>query len=203
MKQKISLLLLILAFFLFAGITAVLANHFFFKPNPADSISRAIAKKLPGGDFTLQSADGKVSLSDFKGKVVLLYFGYTYCPDICPTALTLMGKAINGLDDAEKKQVQGLFISVDPERDTPEKLKKYSAFFNPNIIGLTGKKEDIDRIVKHYGSAYEIQEKDKEGRYTVDHSSITLLIGKDGKIKDLLAHGMPSKKIIENIRNYL
>ena len=91
-----------------------------------------------GGDFTLQSATGPVTLKDYRGKVVLLYFGYTYCPDICPTSLTATAQALGQLAPAELARVQTLFVSVDPERDTPARLKDYGAFFHPSIIGVTG-----------------------------------------------------------------
>ncbi|MCW8983370.1 MAG: SCO family protein, partial [Gammaproteobacteria bacterium] len=100
-----------------------------------------------GGGFTLQSVDGPVSLNDFKGKAVLIYFGYTWCPDICPTNLALMSAAFGDLEDKNPelmKQIQGIFISVDPERDSPERLKEYTNFFHENIIGITGTKDLID-----------------------------------------------------------
>jgi protein SCO1/2 len=86
------------------------------------------APPMPGGDFILQSHKGPIKLSDFRGKVVLIYFGYTYCPDICPTALALTSSALKELNESELAQIQTLFISVDPERDTPERLDEYTHF---------------------------------------------------------------------------
>ena len=203
MKKKISLPLLIIALFLFSMLVALVASQFLFKASTKNPAYPSVATQLPGGDFTLQSNHGDVSLHDFKGKLVLLYFGYTYCPDICPTSLALMGQAINKLTPAEKEQVQGLFVSVDPERDTLKHLEEYSQYFGANIIGITGKKEEIDNITKRYGVGYRIQKKDKNGNYTVDHSAVTLLIGKDGKIKELLPHGMPADELVKKLRGYM
>src|SRR5574343_1567339 len=99
-----------------------------------------------GGDFTLQSADGPVSLHDFRGKLVLLYFGYTFCPDICPTSLTATAAGLQQLTPEEARRVAMLFVSVDPKRDTPAHLKEYAAFFHPNITGATGTPEVIAGI---------------------------------------------------------
>ncbi|HIO91976.1 MAG TPA: SCO family protein [Leucothrix mucor] len=200
MKHKISITLVVLTLFL---LTAVIAKQFLFKTSATRSMTTAIAEQLPAGDFTLDSLDGKVSLSDFKDKVVLLYFGYTFCPDMCPTSLAFMGQAIAQLEGSEKQQVQGIFVSVDPKRDTLKQLKEYSQKFSDKIVGLTGTKLEVDAIVGRYAVAYELLGKDKKGHYEVDHSSATLLIGKDGKLKDLLPHGLPSKKIIERVREYL
>jgi protein SCO1/2 len=89
-----------------------------------------------GGDFTLSSSAGRVSLTDFRGKVVLIYFGYTWCPDICPLNLSCLSLALDGLTPREREQVQVLFVSVDPDRDTPQRLHRYTAHFAPDILGL-------------------------------------------------------------------
>lgn len=203
MKHKIPFPLLIIAFLLLGLLTVIIAQQFLFSASTPKRMSAAIAEKLPAGDFSLKSADGAVSLSDFKGKVVLLYFGYTACPDICPTSLTHMGKAIDQLNDNEKQHVQGIFVSIDPERDSLQRLKEYSQHFNQKIMGLTGTKTEVDQIVKRYSVAYEPQKKNQAGGYTVDHTSVTLLIGKQGNLKDLLPHGLPSENIVERIRERL
>ena len=111
----------------------------------------------PVPDFTLNSADGPVSLSDFAGKYVFLYFGYTFCPDICPGTLSNLAAVRKELgDDADKMQV--IMVSVDPQRDTPEVLAKYTQHFDPTFIGLTGTKEEIDAAGEPLGIFYEIHE---------------------------------------------
>ena len=154
-----------------------------------------------GGDFTLISKDGEVSLSDFNGKVVLLFFGYTFCPDVCPIELAKMRGAFNDLSSSEIEQVVGIFISVDTKRDTPEKVSAYASFFHDRIIGLTGSQKQISEVAKLYFVAY--QEVDAEGSamgYTVDHTATTYLIGQDGKVQKLL-RGPTSQEIVQELRN--
>lgn len=143
-----------------------------------------------GGDFTLSSVDGPVSLSDFRGKVVPIYFGFTFCPDICPTTLSSLASAMNQLTPAELAQVEGLFISVDPERDTLPNTAEYAAHFHPQIRGITGSPEQIAQVARQYLVIYEkVQMEDSAMDYSVDHSSLLYVVGKDGKIRSLVRHG--------------
>jgi len=175
-------LLLILSACLLAG----MAVAFLLKPTQTDP--QPGGHKL-GGDFTLTSASGPVSLSDFKGQVVALYIGYASCPDVCPTALAVLSQAIRNLTPEQREQVQGIFISVDPERDTPEKLAKYAGFFSDRLIGVTGTREQIDRVVRQYGAFYRIVELDDSALgYAVDHSSRLFLIDRDGEPAGTLVH---------------
>lgn len=157
-----------------------------------------------GGDFTLKSASGPVSLHDFRGKVVLLYFGYTWCPDICPTSLALMSQALSGLKEQELANVQGIFVSVDPARDTVQRLKTYTAYFHPKIMGATGTPDEVAHVAKLYNVAYrKVEESDSATGYTVDHSSFTYVIDKKGKLRDVLPHGTKPERIREAIRKLL
>lgn len=153
-----------------------------------------------GGDFTLHSANGPLSLHDLKGKVVLLYFGYTFCPDICPTSLGFTSQALSMLDKAELDNVQMLFVTVDPERDTLDKLKSYTAYFHPGILGLSGTPEEITRVAKSYGAVYAKQETGSAGGYVVDHSANTYVIAPDGSLFKALDHGAPPTQVLEAIR---
>ncbi len=152
-----------------------------------------------GGDFTLQSADGAVSLSDFQGKVVLLYFGYTWCPDICPTNLALMSAAFAEMDPELLKNVQGIFISVDPDRDSPERLKEYTSFFHDNILGITGSAEQIAELAGRYGVGYRLVKQDSATDYVVDHTSETYVINRQGEWADTLPHAAPAEDITKSI----
>ena len=105
-----------------------------------------------GGDFTLTSADGPATLADQRGRVVLIYFGYASCPDICPTSLAFITAALRALTPAELERVRVVFISVDPARDTPEKLKQYAGHFHPNIIGVTGSPGTLADVATRYGA---------------------------------------------------
>lgn len=156
-----------------------------------------------GGDFTLQSASGPVSLHDFRGKVVLVYFGYTYCPDICPTSLAATAAALGQLTPAELAQVQTLFVSVDPERDTPARLKDYAAFFHPSILGITGAPAEIAEISRRYGASYAKQTLANASNYVVDHSALTYLVAPDGRHAGNLPHAAPPDQVIAAIRKLL
>jgi protein SCO1/2 len=162
-----------------------------------------LASTPQGGDFTLQGPNGPVALRDYLGKVVLIYFGYTYCPDVCPTSLSLMAQAISGLDAAERERVQGIFVSVDPERDTPARLKEYAPFFHPAMIGVSGSDEQIATVARQYGASYMKQKPNADGQYAVDHSSITYVVAPDGKLVARLPHGATPAQIAENVRPLL
>ena len=156
-----------------------------------------------GGEFALQSADGPVSLKDFRGRLVLLYFGYTYCPDVCPTALAAIGAGLKQLTPDEQKRVAVIFISVDPERDTPVRLKEYVGFFHPAMVGVTGSPENLAEIAGRYGAFYARQKADTAGGYVVDHTSDTYVIGADGRLLGKIAHGTPPDRVAAEIRQRL
>ncbi len=140
----------------------------------------------PAYNFELTDYEGKrVKLSDFASqkKVVLLFFGYTHCPDVCPMALETMAKVVKSLTPEEAKRVQVLFISVDPERDTPEVLKGYVPYFNPTFIGLIGSEEEIRKTAREYKAYYKRVEGQSAGGYLVDHTATIYLITPDMKIK--------------------
>ncbi|WP_421864466.1 SCO family protein [Motiliproteus sp.] len=145
-----------------------------------------------GGDFTLQGLNGPVSLSDFNGKGVVLMFGYTSCPDICPTGLANLGAAMNRLNEEQQQQVQPIFVSVDPDRDTTQRLDDYTRYFYPGAIGITGSKTEIDEVVKAYGAFYRMVDMPNSAMaYSVDHSARIYLIGRDGKLNRLIDHNAP------------
>ncbi len=156
-----------------------------------------------GGDFTLSGAQGPYSLEDSRGKVVLIYFGYTFCPDICPTNLALMSQALNELEAEELKHVQGLFVSIDPERDTPKQLADYTDMFHDSILGVTGEPEKVRVIAKSYGSAYNKVEGQSEAGYLVDHTSYTYVVAPDGSLSEALPHAAPPEQILDSVRSLL
>ena len=157
-----------------------------------------------GGDFVLQSSDGPVALSDYKGKVVVLYFGYAYCPDVCPTSLGLLSLALGKLKPNELVDIQALFISVDPERDTLENLKKYTAAFHQKIKGITGSDLDIADIANRYGASYmKVELPDSALGYSVDHSSKYYLINQQGELTKLINHGTSPDDIVAALRTLL
>lgn len=162
-----------------------------------------LASPPAGGDFTLGSADGPVASSAFRGQVVALYFGYTYCPDVCPTSLASLGAALEKLSPEELARTQPLFISVDPERDTPARLKEYAAFFHPRLLGLTGTPAEVAAAARAYGASYARQNVNSEGGYVVDHSSFIYLIAPDGRLAASLPHGTTPDDIAAAIRRLI
>jgi protein SCO1 len=135
-----------------------------------------------GGPFTLLDGDGKsVSDTAFRGRYMLVYFGYTYCPDVCPTTLTTVAQVIDKLG-AVGSRVQPIFITVDPQRDTPAVMKQYVGAFSPRLVGLTGSSDAIANVAREYKVYYAINHAAGDnGAYTVDHSSILYLVGPDGR----------------------
>ena len=133
-----------------------------------------------GAPFALTDQYGRHRTStEFSGRYTLVYFGYTYCPDVCPTTLALMGDALAKLGPASKRVVP-IFITVDPARDTPAQLKTYLAAFGPRFIGLTGDEKTIAKVASGYG-VYFRKHPLPGGNYAVDHSSVVYLMGPDGK----------------------
>lgn len=134
-----------------------------------------------GGSFSLLNQDGKmVSDADFRGKYLLVYFGYTYCPDVCPTGLQGISRVMDLLD-AQASKVQPLYITIDPARDTAAKIKDYISSFHPRIIGLTGSDEQIASVAKAYQVYYRKGEIVDGKDYLMDHSSAIYLMGPNGE----------------------
>lgn len=204
MKKSI-FLILITIFFVGVSITVWLMPPVQFLTSTDSKMTTAsLSQKPKGGDFTLMSSSGPVSLSDYKGKLVLIYFGYTFCPDICPTNLGNLAMAYQQLTSKEQDQLQILFISVDPDRDTPDRLKQYADYFNSDIVGLTGKKTIIDDITHRYGVVYAIHhEKPDETTYSVDHSAFTYIINAKGELVKQLPHATTPDIFTQQIRHFM
>ncbi len=141
-----------------------------------------------GGDFTLTNQNGKeFRLNEHRGKIILLFFGYTLCPDICPATVTKLTNTIKTLG-TEGKNIQIVFVSVDPERDTPKRLKAYLNNFDANIIGLTGTQKDIARVARSYRAMYRKNFSGSAAGYLMDHYTRTFLIDQKGKVRYLFSH---------------
>jgi cytochrome oxidase Cu insertion factor (SCO1/SenC/PrrC family) len=153
-----------------------------------------------GGDFTLHDTDNnKFTEQDIKGKVSIMYFGYTYCPDICPTTLQVISNALQQLNPDELSQIKVLFISVDPQRDTNEILKSYMKHFNPAIIALTGTDSQLKDMAKKYKFFYQ-KRQGKEDDYVVDHSTYFYLFDEYGKYMTHLSMENSTEEIISKIK---
>lgn len=169
-------------FKIFAGALALLAL-------PACGGMPAEAPPLQGakmgGAFRLTNQDGKtVTDADFAGKYRLMYFGYTFCPDVCPVDVQLMGQAVSAFekaDPARGAKVVPVFVSVDPARDTPAVVKEFISNFHPRMVGLTGSVADIDKVAQAYGVAFLRQKPNAQGAYLVDHARMVVLYGPAGE----------------------
>lgn len=158
-----------------------------------------------GGPFTLTDHNGQqVTEKTYSGQYKLVFFGYTFCPDVCPTTLTTLSNTMDILGDAAAK-VTPLFISVDPDRDTPEHLKEYVGYFHPSIVALTGTNQQIKDVAKAYRVYYAKAKasKDDPEDYLVDHTSITYLIGPDGEFVEHFSHGIEAEKMAEQLLEHL
>lgn len=158
-----------------------------------------------GGSFTLVDQDGKtVTDRDLRGHLTLVYFGYTYCPDVCPTTLTDIADALDKLGP-EGDGVVPLFITIDPARDTPEQLKMYVGHFSKRLIGLTGTEEQVAAAARAYRVYYaKVHEKGAApDDYVMDHTSVIYLMGRDGKFLAHFTHDASPDDIAARIREYL
>ncbi len=155
-------------------------------------------------DFMLDSPEGALSLKDLRGNVVLLFFGFTSCADVCPISLATISHAFSYLNDDELKKSKSLFISLDPERDTLERLKKYTGYFHPNIIGVTGTIKELGMVAKIFGVNFEKKNSpDSALGYVIYHSSKIFVIDPQGVIRKTFPHNTDSKLISEQIRSLL
>jgi protein SCO1/2 len=134
---------------------------------------------MPPLEFSLTGPSGAVTAADLRGKITLLYFGYTHCPDVCPTTLADLARVLRRLGP-RADSVRVLFVSVDPQRDTPQLLQRYSAAFAPQIVGLTGTDEQLTTLAKRYRAAYRRDPPDADGNYAVYHSSAVFIFDRGG-----------------------
>ena len=154
-----------------------------------------ISNIVPPLEFTLTNSSGEiVNASAYRGKVTLLFFGYTHCPDVCPTTLAGISQAINKLGP-QADGVRVLFVTVDPKRDNPEILKSYVRAFGPQLVGLRGTDDQLRKLSKRYHVAYSLGKPDKQGNYTVTHSGTVFIFDKQGRAR-LLAVGDNGPDII-------
>lgn len=206
MKRKLLLLLILAAavvgwvFLAYVLLNYDLAEKYFGKPY-----------KRQAPDFNLVDQDGRpISLKRFRDKVVLIEWGYTNCPDVCPVTLSKLNKVMEDLGD-KAEDVQVLFITVDPERDTADRLKTYVPYFNMDFIGVTGPPEKIEKAAGDYGvtvvkhqEVYGRSEKDHWDRYLMTHTNTVFLVGRDGTLLLTYPHYLlEPAKIASDIKRLL
>jgi protein SCO1/2 len=184
------------------GLVVVLASAFLFW-KPYTFRGSRIDPPMPASDFELQQVDGEpFRLSDQKGKLVLLYFGYTSCPDVCPATLANYRQIHEQLSD-RANQVKFVMITVDPERDTPEKVARYVTAFNPAFVGLSGSMEELKSIWDAYGIFVEKEDSGSAVGYLVSHTSRIFVIDQDGNLGLTFPFGLTAEDMASDIRHLL
>ena len=158
-----------------------------------------VSKALQEVSFTT-TTQKSLTLDKYQGKVILVFFGYTHCPDICPTTMLDIRKSLKELGDLAEG-VQPVFISVDYLRDTPQIITKYVNFFDDRILGLTSSKEMIDKITKYFKIPYELVNSANNPNYIVEHSSNLYVIDKDMIVKRIIPNGLPYSEITKTVRS--
>ena len=185
--------------FIFISIYSFINKDFF--PNNLVQVIES-QDSLPGGHFVLKDQNNQVFDSAASQKLMLIYFGFTYCPDVCPTTLIKVSDIIDRLKEYSK-EINSIFITVDPERDTPEILSDYVSAFHEDIIGLTGTKNEIDKVAEDWGVYYQKEILDGEEDYTMNHLDIIFLANANGEFIDYFPPKIQSVLIVEKIRNII
>lgn len=167
-------------------------------------VMRTVGTATVGGPFALTDHTGKrVTDQDYRGSYMLVFFGFTFCPDVCPTALQVSSAALDKLG-AKAARVVPLFISVDSGRDTPEQLARYVSSFHPRLVGLTGTAEEIAAVARAYRVYYrKVNDEKSSAGYTYDHSSIIYLIGPDGKFVTHFTHATSADALAAGLARHL
>ena len=166
----------------------------------------ADAQVLPeGGDFTLTGPGGKpFTLSGLRGQVVVLFFGYASCPDFCPRAMATVRAALATLEPAQRERVYTVFISVDPDRDTPASLERYVGHFGMRAAGVTGSHEQLGELIKRYGADYERDPSMDPANYTVSHPTSLFVVGPDGRLRAIVSSaGDAAQDLTKTLRRVL
>ena len=157
-----------------------------------------------GGRFQLDSINGRVDLAQYKGKVVVLYFGFLNCAEVCPSSMAVMSAALKKLPPDIYAKVQACFISLDPKRDDLASLNDFAQYFDPNIIGLTGTEEEINTLSKQYGVYFDLVDMESsELAYTVDHASRFYIISPSGQLVDAMSHSTTPIELAARIKRVI
>jgi protein SCO1 len=154
-------------------------------------------------EFSLTDHNGtRRTLADFKGKAVVVFFGFTQCPDVCPTTMAEMSEVTQQLGE-DSKRLQVLFITVDPERDTAALLKQYVPAFNANFLGLTGTVEEVTKVAKEFKVFFQKQPTKTPGGYTMDHTANSYVFDAQGKVRLVVKHGLGAAPLVQDLKQLL
>lgn len=164
--------------------------------------TRDITDALPELEFELQRAPGETTVTeaDFEDKVVAMFFGYTHCPDYCPATLNKLAAVIDGLDNDLAEDLRVVFVSVDPQRDSPEQLARYVGGFGDQFVGLRGDWDTLRDLTRHYRTTFSHGEPDENGFYEVTHSTATFIFGRNGESRLLAGEDTPVRDLEHDLR---
>jgi len=202
--RNLRLALYILAGFAVGGLVALAVLPGVRERVFAGASMKTVGQALVGGPFTLTDHTGKrVTDQDFRGRFMLVFFGFTYCPDVCPTALQVMAAALEKIG-SKAEQITPVLITVDPERDTPEQMAMYVKSFHPRLVGLTGSPEEIAAVAKAYRVYFKrVADPKSSGGYTMDHSAIIYVMGPDGAFRTHFTYTVNADAMAERLTKLL
>lgn len=199
----------VLALAFAGGVIAAAGGWLLWLPSAVEPSAAALMdavmwnKEQIGGPFVLTDQDGRLRTdADFRGKLLLVYFGYTYCTDVCPIDLQAISATIDKLGPAGES-MQPLFITVDPEHDTPQALKLYVGLFHPRLVGLTGSVKQIKAVAHAYRVYYAKNEQWQKSDPLIDHSGFIFVVGRDGKYIGFFPPGTSADRMIEELQPQL
>jgi protein SCO1/2 len=162
--------------------------------------AKSISGLMPELSYELTDTSGEtVTAEDMDGNIRLMFFGFTSCPDICPTTLQKLARVVRNLPEPVRKDVKIIFVSVDPERDTPERIGSYVGFFSDSIIGLTGSEENLRELSKRYRTTFGYETPDEGGNYDVSHSSAVYVFDRDGAARLLVRPGQSAEALTADL----
>ena len=192
--------------YILAGVPAVIVIAVLILQQLAPPSFNGMVIQSPqrAADFTLTASTGqRMGLQDLRGKTVLLFFGYTFCPDVCPTTIADLTQAMTILGPKKAAKVQVVFVSVDPERDTPERLQEYLSFFNPTFLGMTGTPDELIAASTPFGIFYEKHEGTPATGYLVDHTATITLIDKEGYVRLVFPYGLGAEAMAADLAQFV
>lgn len=188
-------------FFSIAALLAIAAGIYLLRPHTFHGT--VIQSPNPAFNFKLTSANGDMALADYRGKVVLVYFGFTSCVDICPITLANIAQALRSMKASQAEDVQLIMISLDPKTDTPEKLEEYVTQFYPSFIGVTGSEETLAEVASLYGIFYEKHGDMSSMDDLLDHTSTLFVLDREGNVKLVFPSGLTSVEIADDLKYIL
>ena len=161
--------------------------------------SGTVLQSVTAPDFTLESDRGPVSLSDYEGQMVLLYFGYTFCPDVCPTTLTDLAAAMDDLNEGDAEDVQVVMVTIDPGRDDAQRVGEYVRYFDESFVGLTGSEEEIGSVATLYGIYYRAGEGTEATGYLMEHTPTVLVVDREGNLRLVIPFGAEADAVAADL----